>query len=247
MRIANLLAGAVMLAASTPTLAYDESYDWTGFYAGLSGGYHLQHHKTDFTGTDNGPGGIWSQFRMGALAGPSDAPEGLVIGGQLGYNHQIDVIVLGIEADLSYMDGAEKNGMVYIAGAPITSRAKRDIDYFGTLRARFGFLPTERLLLFATGGLAFGNSESSYSASAPGLLPSWEVSASSKATVGHTVGGGLEYSIADNWTIKGEYLYYDLGTKSWTGVQTMGNFVSTITGKTKHNGSMVRLGFNFRF
>jgi outer membrane immunogenic protein len=235
-------------AAVGEVVVVDESFSWSGVYGGVHGGYQWQHHRTGFTGTDTGVEGIWSQYQAGQAVGPSDAPDGFLAGGQLGYNHQIDSMVLGLEADLSYVDAEASTDMLYEfpSGTTLESKSSREIEFFGTVRARVGYLPQDRLLVFATGGLAFGNSKSSYSADGPLFNPVLSVSGSDETEVGFTVGAGAEYALDSRWSIKAEYLYYDLGDSSWTIVDNY-NFVSTLTGKTENDGSIVRVGINYRF
>src|SRR3984893_12650504 len=92
-------------------------FNWSGFYIGGHGGY----------GWGTGAGG---------------SPPGFVGGGQLGFNYQIDRLVLGAEADISV------SGIDGTAGG-VTFGA----DYLGSLRARIGY-PAARLLLFRSGVIA---------------------------------------------------------------------------------------------
>ncbi|WP_249153093.1 outer membrane protein [Bradyrhizobium sp. AUGA SZCCT0240] len=80
--------------------------------------------------------------------------------------------------------------------------ANYKLDWFGTVRGRVGFVPTERVLLYATGGLAYGH----LLASAPLIPLSW-----GSTRAGWTVGAGAEAAIDRNWSVKLEYLYMDLG------------------------------------
>ncbi|MCX7327083.1 MAG: porin family protein [Hyphomicrobiales bacterium] len=108
-------------------IVYAPAFTWTGFYAGLNGGYGFG----SFTGT----------------ASPLlRDPSGFVGGGQLGYNYQINQFVVGVEGDLQYVD-AKANGR----GGLSYGR----LDYFGTIRARGG-VAFDRALIYATAGYAFG-------------------------------------------------------------------------------------------
>ncbi|WP_166301964.1 outer membrane protein [Bradyrhizobium sp. 2S1] len=92
------------------------------------------------------------------------------------------------------------------------------IDWFGTVRSRIGFVPAERLLIYATGGLAYGEVKTNITNSevfSTGLSRLW-LGNNSDIRVGWTAGGGLEYAFPGNWTLRGEYLYVDLGGSGTT-------------------------------
>jgi outer membrane immunogenic protein len=109
-----------------------------------------------------------------------------------GYNWQAGNMVWGLEADIGtgYLDGGR---------AGLTA----ENNYFGTLRARVGTLITQQTLLYATGGLAWADYDFKMTGATTG----------SETLIGYTIGGGLEFAIAPQWTIRGEYLYTDLGSE----------------------------------
>ena len=108
-----------------------------------------------------------------------------------------------------------------LAGDILTVNGKTSLNWLGTTRARVGFVvtPDNRLMIYATGGVAYGGGSSNFSVfdRRPALF--WSGSPSS-TRVGWTIGGGVEYAFTNNWTIKGEYLYADLGSSNFT---TVGN------------------------
>jgi outer membrane immunogenic protein len=110
-------------------------------------------------------------------------------------------------------------------------------------------------MLFATGGFAYGDvSVRSTTTTTPGLIPTTTEGGGSSSTsvtsfradktmAGYSVGGGGEYAISDAWTIKAEYLYVDLGEKTF--FPSIGpNSAPT---KVDVNFHVARLGVNFRF
>ena len=113
--------------------------------------------------------------------------------------------------------------------------------------------PFDRALLFVTGGLAFGGVRESGSVvanAAPAL--NWNGGISS-TRVGYALGGGGEYAFTNNMSFKVEYLYYDLGTTSFSAT---GNAAVLATpalngvfysAQTRTAGSIVRAGLNFKF
>jgi outer membrane immunogenic protein len=132
--------------------------------------------------------------------------------------------------------------------------ANYNLDWFGTLRGRVGWVATPRVLLYATGGLAYGH----LAASAPGLGISW---GGTKA--GWTVGASGEFAIDRNWSVKVEYLYMDLGSfnggsatattvKNALNTPAVGfNTVTTTTTTgnfgTRFADNIIRVGVNYRF
>ncbi len=140
--------------------------------------------------------------------------DGFIGGAQFGYNWQFDRNwLVGFEAD--FQGSAEKGSAnsCSIAGCPAGSfygSADHHLKWFGTVRGKLGWLPHERVVLYATGGLAYGHLESDYIS---GVIGGTLLTGSRSTTrAGWTVGGGVEGAIDRNWTVKLEYLYMDLGS-----------------------------------
>jgi outer membrane immunogenic protein len=182
---------------------------------------------------------------------------GFVGGGQFGYNYQFaPSMVAGFEADLS---GASLRKTAAVAGTvSLPSRvmtATANTDLFGTVRARLGFTPTERLLTYVTGGLAYGNSSLSTGLSRPGSggptgceggANNCEKGSVSAFNVGWTLGAGAEWAFSNAWSVKAEYLYYDLGSISH--LMADPNYVGTVFNASEPlRGNLVRVGLNYRF
>ncbi|GKQ53444.1 outer membrane protein [Bradyrhizobium sp. Ce-3] len=198
------------------------AFNWSGFYAGVNVG-----------GAWYDGGNITTSSNVASLIPPANIilvpvsnsnQAGVTAGGLVGYNSQIDRVVLGVEADFNYIDlKSTRNGSITV-GLPggvtgsynPTNTSK--IDWFGTVRGRIGFVPAERLLVYATGGLAFGDVKTNIvhsQAFSNGLSRLW-LGDNSDVRVGWTVGGGAEYAFTNNWTLRGEYLYVDLGSSATT-------------------------------
>ncbi|QFR32891.1 outer membrane protein [Ancylobacter sp. TS-1] len=172
----------------------------------------------------------WTGFYLGANAGYAWGsgegaastlginPDGFLGGGQIGVNYQFDNnIVLGAEADFQGSDIKDSSIYGY----------ESKLDYFGTVRARLGYA-MGNVLPYVTGGLAWGHHE--VSDNLLGL-------SSDKTLVGWTVGGGLEYALTNNWTVKAEYLYMDLGD----------DYYDSIGDKSGLTANIVRAGVNYKF
>ena len=156
------------------------------------------------------------------LAGPSTTAtsgtsgkakvDGFVGGVQGGYNWQFDRSwVVGIETD--FQGTAERGDFSICATGCLVGAARgsasHQLDWYGSLRGRLGFLPHERVFLYATGGLAYGHLRSGYESGFVGgpLL----TSSLTQTRVGYIVGGGAEGAIDRNWTVRAEYFFMDLG------------------------------------
>ena len=140
---------------------------------------------------------------------------------------------------------------------PATVASNHKLNWFGTVRGRLGWLPSQRYLLYVTGGLAYGDFESNYLLSVDALAP---VAFSRSSTrTGWTIGGGIEGMLWDRWTAKIEYLYLDLG--SINGLVLGGTLIApnvpsagltTVTAAnintgTKFTDNILRIGLNYRF
>jgi outer membrane immunogenic protein len=229
-------------------------FTWAGFYIGGNGGGAWGDGHTRFVPEPSAPG-----FFSGALEPTSlDADiSGGFGGGQLGFNWQIGRFVLGAETDI---EGSDINGDKIRRPVPVALPpplpdttflgTSEDINWFGTVRGRIGFAPLCHLLIYGTGGLAYGNA--GYSGivnytSAGGPLIATSVN---NTNVGWTAGGGLEIAISRHWTIKAEYLYVDLGDESSTvlsppGFGGRGNEAVRFHWDT--NTQTVKGGLNFKF
>ncbi len=202
-------------------------YTWTGFYFGGNAGYGWGSADTHF---DPLPDAVTFFNLRPITLGPD--PSGFIGGGQVGYNWQWNKwLVLGVETDFqgSDMEGSEfTSPIIRNDGTPFPNstsflEAHERTQWFGTARGRIGFSPLCRLLVYATGGLAYGNID--YSATtnfgSGGGFSTYPVSFS-KTKTGWTVGGGLEYALTHHWSLKAEYLYYDLGDEGRTQNQLTG-------------------------
>jgi outer membrane immunogenic protein len=243
-----------------PVMAPAPWYDWTGFYVGLNGGYSWGRSASDFS-----VAGV-------PLVSTTTNMNGWVGGGQAGYNWQFNRNwIFGVEADLQ---ATGQKGTLALPGVtttfcppagalalPCTTTTttgsfEQKLPWFGTARARLGFEPADRWMLYVTGGLAFGEVETNagIATTATVAFPGGPVIATTTAAAaasanttraGWTVGGGAEWVISGPWTAKVEYLYVDLGTVTNT-FAGIGAF-APLTTSSHITDNIVRLGVNYRF
>jgi outer membrane immunogenic protein len=151
--------------------------------------------------------------------------SGGLVGGTIGYNYQAGAAVFGLEGDI---DWANINGTTN-NGCPLGCKT-RD-DWLSTVRGRLGYA-ADRFMPFITGGAAFGDIKTS----TPGFV------GATSDRAGWTVGAGLEFAFAPNWTAKAEYLYVNLG-KFNCGI-SCGVFA---TNNVSFTTNLVRAGVNYHF
>jgi outer membrane immunogenic protein len=259
--LAALFGVTSALAADLPAPIYrkapvvvDPGYDWTGFYLGGNLGYSWG-RSSDTSSLTNGVG-----TPLFTSSGSTNL-DGVVGGGQIGYNWQVQNWVWGLEGDIQ--GTGEKGSRGYTCGVavctppvggflalvlpgpavPVTLSQK--IDWFGTVRGRVGILATPRILFYATGGLAYG--EVATNATIGAALSPFSAT---DTKAGYTVGAGIEGAIGGNWTAKLEYLYVDLGRVSGSFATTIpalggGTLASNYSSRITDN--VLRVGVNYKF
>ena len=182
------LAADLPIYGKAPVVA-TPAYDWSGFYIGVFGGGGYGNHNLN---NATGPAGFAN------FTANYDSKGGLG-GGEVGYQWQSGQIVFGVEADAF---GADIKGSDSFA---LGWDDATKLGWGGTLRARGG-IAVDRLLLFFTGGWAYG--ELTHTNTNPGV----GVDTFKATRSGLVAGGGIAYAITDNLIGKFEYRYLDLGT-----------------------------------
>jgi outer membrane immunogenic protein len=254
---------------------------WCGFYIGATAGYTWSDQNVTTAATPTfisplfplGAGAEVDALASAATTDLAGKTTGFIGGGEAGYNMQFGGWIAGIETDIQ---GIANGRSTSVVGATVhlpapfptefysgTVIASKSLDYLGTVRGRFGFLTTPNLLLYGTGGLAYGgiSSCSTYSfqeSSGGGLLPVSVTSSASQTKVGWTAGVGGEWMFASRWSAKLEYLHYDLGSVS--SIATLNQFNTVIAApatvvyhstqgqsSTRFDGDVVRVGVNYKF
>jgi len=173
-------------------------------------------------------------------------PKGTIFGLQAGYNHQVDKYVLGLEADYAWASMSDSFGIAastVINGSAFSAAAKLETKQtsLGTIRARAGYDINNNLLVYITGGYAYGSHKltASGSASWQGVRVADQAS-NSQTHVGWVLGAGTEYALTKNVIAKVEYLYANLGSKTYWGGTVVADKLSLTSG-------IVRAGVNYKF
>ena len=268
---------APMIMAPPPPV-----FTWSGFYFGLNaGGTFGNKNNGSLVATPLGfaPGAI--ALAGGATQAAIDtgltrnlsqgSNAGAILGGQVGYNWQFgSPFLVGLEADIQ---GIVQSGQKTVFGSSLgvagfpgssvntTVSVTKRLDYLGTVRARLGYAASPTLLIYATGGLAYGEAKSATVISGifPGtaIFPANGRGGMDQMMVGYTVGGGIEWMFLPNWSVKAEYLYYDLGSKGYnsaftttsTGSVAAGTFFTSdlVRTRLRYDGHIARVGVNYHF
>jgi outer membrane immunogenic protein len=200
------------LVTKAPSIS-DPTYNWGGWYAGgqIGAAWGTSNVGNAFV---NGTTPIANQQIFTATS-PQLSPTGFSGGGQIGYNHQVDRWLFGIEADASYTGLRQSHNATaaFPAGGAFATTASVTSDWMATLRPRAGYA-VDRTLFYVTGGLALTdlNFASSYS-DTTGQSAS---AGFGKTKFGWVAGAGIEHAFTQNWTAKVEYLYADFGKQSVT-------------------------------
>jgi outer membrane immunogenic protein len=191
-------------------------FTWTGFYIGVNGGGGEARFKRD---------GV---FNFGTVH-DRQSTSGYFVGGQIGYNYQVNNFVFGVETDIqaSQFSHTDLNASNY------------NVRYFGTVRGRIGYA-FDRTLVYATGGYAYGDVRY-------GVNYNNYIGTAKKTTGGYTAGVGAEYAITNNWSVKAEYMHI------WLTGSTLNPLANTGFSQTKHIAKIKpgmdigRVGLNYKF
>ena len=177
----TLALAAPAYAADAPmsdSQNYMSAYNWSGFYAGLNGGYSWGDGEVSAAGV--------------TLSGDYD---GWLAGAQIGVNWQSDAWVFGLEADWQFTGNDEtiSNGVDFVSS---------ELKWLSTVRARAGFA-MDRFLPYVTGGVAFGDNEISGNITGVGAFSEdnthvgWTAGAGVEAALTDNLSAKLEYLHVD--------------------------------------------------
>jgi outer membrane immunogenic protein len=175
-----------------------------------------------------------------------------MVGLTAGYNYQFGHTVLGIEGDYNWSSVDKTKDFVIGDGG--TTHFK--MDEFATLRARAG-LALDQTFLYATAGVAFAHIQNTtfFDGSNPATAEAF--SSEDKWKAGLAVGGGIEFALTHNWTLKGEYMLMQFQNSDATVLPIPANFGTggtcefrpAVNCRMNYSESiqMARVGLNYRF
>jgi outer membrane immunogenic protein len=219
-------------------------FTWTGFYGGVNVGYGWN-ESASLSGANipvvAGFANIWSSNNGNV--------DGVLGGGQIGYNYQFagTGFVVGLEADIQAADLTGTHnaaGLGNILGWTSFVATRHSLDWFGTVRGRIGYAILPELLVYGTGGFAYGEGSSRFTYG--DTLGFFSIASESSTRTGWTAGGGIEWAFLPNWSAKVEYLYVDLGRSN----DLVGPAFGPVAGIVSQTGVQnrfhtVRVGLNY--
>ncbi|MGH6837858.1 MAG: outer membrane protein [Methylocella sp.] len=208
-------------------------FTWTGIYIGGQVGYAWGSGANNFSGFL--PDGTFISTSAGGT------PSGVIGGANVGFNYQINQWVLGLEGTV---DGTSLSNTAVVGfpdGSSVSAHTTADVE--GSIRGRLG-IAWDRALIYATGGVAFGGFNTDVAVSDPidGIFVN---GSRSNTRVGWTVGGGIQYAVTNNWSIRAEYRFSDFGT-------IREGLVGLPAGASFNEGrriqqNQVQVGFDYKF
>ncbi len=238
-------AGSPILANANAA-APAPAFTWTGVYLGGQIGY----------GWGDNNGNV-SYATPGGLSGvnPLNGDASGVIGGaHAGYDLQLSNWVVGLEGSvdgttvqktttIGFVDAAVNLGGYFPYSGSVSSRVQSPIQ--GSIRGRVGYA-FDRLLIYGTGGAAFGGFATGLILGAVDLTGSYYAIGGHPGTrVGWTAGGGLEYAIDNNWSVRSEYRYSDFGHFADLPVSPVAGLGYSANRQLAQN--QVQVGFSYKF
>ncbi|MDI1261691.1 MAG: hypothetical protein PS018_00340 [bacterium] len=217
--------------------------NWAGFYLGAHGGYGWK--DNDFTQVVN----FINLSQAGGIRS-----NGWVAGWHAGYNWQYGKIVTGIETDFSFSGISGDSALVTGPGefgGTLDARLSDRVKYLATSRARLGWLPSETVLLYATGGLAWERLQrTATTVESVGGLSMTETARTPRDHLGGVIGVGAEWMPwGPNWVGRLEYLHYDFGKvqDTVTRTSTVPGIASYSERRGRQTIEVLRAGISYKF
>jgi len=221
------LAALTLFDIATAQAQMPSAVNWTGFYLGANGGYRWAHAKGDvplggFIVDEFGPFAVDDGFLTINTVAPFSFRSGGGVGGiHGGYNFQISRNwVIGWEADANWGRTSQTFSVhlgSIVPGAFGTFTYSASADWSSSLRGRVAYA-TGPWLLFGTAGLSVtrmsvtGSGGLSYTDECCDSFSTILSLSESKLLFGPVVGAGVEYLLANRWTVRAEYLFASYGS-----------------------------------
>ncbi|MGA8696731.1 MAG: outer membrane beta-barrel protein [Xanthobacteraceae bacterium] len=211
--------------APAPALVYAPSISWTGCYVG------------------GNIGGAWSNVDLSGVSGASFSAtnSGFAGGGQIGCDYQWNQFwVVGIR---NMLDATSLSNRTNISAVPFTGAVDSRTRWFDTLTARVGYLvPSTNVLLYAQGGAAWTNTSITFLDGSGAQLGE-----ASNDRTGWTVGAGVEWRFAPQWSVFAEYNFMGFGTQSATFTGCGGTCVVNASAKAYVQNVLAGVNYKFNF
>jgi outer membrane immunogenic protein len=223
-------------ATKAPVMVAPVVGTWQGFYIGLDGGYGWGGTSIDPLVTTTGLVGVPVQ----PFANPS--PSGFLFGGHGGYNWQYGNVVGGLEVDYLGADMTSSQTIpIGPVGAGVSATLGTKVDALASGRAKLGYALNDIILLYGTGGVAWGHESATATLAAPRASIS-ETTAADQ--FGWVAGAGAEMKLMTNILLRAQFLHYDFGDVAYTFPISFGG-VTGANAKTTVNS--ITGGISYKF
>ena len=238
-KVLLVTASLIALGAAAPALAADLAarpytkappmiaaiYDWSGFYIGVNGGWGSSRNR-------------WDAVPANALIGPegSHDADGGTVGGQVGYRWQAGQWVFGLEAQGNWADFKGSNNSLLFPGFVNHSK----IDAFGLFTGQVGYA-VNNVLLYVKGGAAVTSNRNHINTAAGALF----ASTGDDTRWGGSIGAGLEYGFAPNWSVGVEYNHLFMQDKTYGFTTPAGVFIGN--DRIRQDVDLVTARLNYKF
>ncbi len=197
------------------------AFSWTGWYVGVTAGGEWASSDPRTSTVFDPIAGYFAASSVPAIAAAGAQhinSSGATFGGELGYNWQAGMAVLGVETDFQYfgLKGSATSSALYPCCAPtgFTISSSMKTDWLFTVRPRLG-LAGDHWMVYGTGGLAVADLKANF-VFTDTFATALETGSISSTRAGWVAGVGGEYAFAPRWSVKLEYLHVDLGRVSTT-------------------------------
>ncbi|MFZ0988191.1 MAG: outer membrane beta-barrel protein [Xanthobacteraceae bacterium] len=224
-RAADIVPRGYPAPAPAPAPVYAPPISWTGCYVG------------------GNIGGAWSNVDFSGVSGVnfSASNSGFAGGGQIGCDYQWNQFwVVGIR---NMLDATSLSNRTNISAVPFTGAVDSRTRWFDTLTARVGYLvPSTNVLLYAQGGAAWTNTSITFLDGSGAQLGE-----ASNDRTGWTVGAGVEWRFAPQWSVFAEYNFMGLGTQNATFTGCGGTCVVNASAKADVQNVLAGVNYKFNF
>jgi opacity protein-like surface antigen len=191
----NYRIGAVAADPKYPPVKAPSGTDWTGGFVGVQAGYGL--------------GREWRHQDRSPLPGSGNFDaNGWLAGFDGGVNVQSGALVFGVEGEWMWtgMRGRQVSAFPQF-GVPTAADLNTSIDWLAIASGRAGFVVGDHLLVYGKAGIAIANERHAFDGASFGTVSKGMAVEGKALHSGGVIGAGLEYALASNWSIKGEYDY----------------------------------------
>ena len=238
-KVLLVTASLVALGAAAPAVAADlaarpytkappmvaAAYDWSGFYIGVNGGYGSSRNS-------------WDSVAPNLLVGPEGSHDatGGTVGGQVGYRWQAGTFVFGLEAQGNWADFSGSNVSLVFPGF----RNHTNVDAFGLFTGQVGYA-FNNALLYVKGGAAVTSNSYNINTVAGALAGV----TGDDTRWGASIGAGLEYAFAPNWSVGVEYNHLFMQDRTYN-FTTPGGLAFSAE-RVRQDVDLVTARINYRF